>query len=89
MSVRGPSNGTRGVGSPTLLSNIRPTDLPIRPPSCAGHTLAHPYIVKVDDGDRSSGPANGSHIVPDSVGVIEDVGGCRGVPVDMWPDKHN
>ena len=30
---------------------------------------------------------SGSYIVPNSVGVIEDAGGCRGDPIDMWPDK--
>jgi len=82
------SNGTRRVGLASLLSAL---DLQIcrldRRPMLGVKTFAHLYIVEVDDGDRTSGPANGSHIVPGSAGVIEDVGGCRGDVTDLQPNE--
>ena len=82
------SNGTRGVGLASLLSAL---DLQIcrldRRPVLGAKTFAHLYIVEVDDGDRSSGPANCSHIIPDSVGVIVDMGGCCGGATDLQSNK--
>jgi len=82
------SYGTCGVGLAGLLSAL---DLQIcrldRRPVLGAKTFAHLYIVEVGDSDRTSGPANGSPIVPDSPGVIEVVGGCRGGATDLQSTK--
>ena len=79
---------TRGVGLAGLLSVL---DLQIyrldRRPILGAKTFAHLYIVEVGDSDRTLGPANGSPVLPDSLGVIEVVGGCCGGATDLQLNK--
>ena len=83
------SYGTHGVSLAGLLSVL---DLPVcrldRRPILGAKTFAHLYIVEVGDSDRTWGAAHGSSVVPDSPGVIEDVGGCCAGATNLQSNKQ-